>query len=179
MNLEEVIKPKLTFGGWIEKNRIVIGTILLLGIIGSGTFLFWRENNWKPAIEKRVEALEAKTTAVGSQESVTKAVAESSSVDVSALISASQGNTAEVGKVAGVSTAKSAIVPAPAQVQMININTADAKGLDALPGIGPVLSQRIVDYRTANGPFSSIEQIKKVKGIGDSLFGKMKDQITI
>src|SRR3990172_6777 len=61
----------------------------------------------------------------------------------------------------------------------IDINTAALEQLDSLPGIGPVIAQRIIDYRTANGPFASIEQIKEVKGIGDALFEKIKDRITV
>jgi competence protein ComEA len=61
----------------------------------------------------------------------------------------------------------------------IDINTATLEQLDSLPGIGPVIAQRIIDYRTANGPFASIEQIKEVRGIGDALFENIKDRITI
>ena len=48
----------------------------------------------------------------------------------------------------------------------VNINTASKKELDALPGIGEVLAQRIIDYRSANGPFSTVDELTKVKGIG-------------
>ncbi len=61
----------------------------------------------------------------------------------------------------------------------IDINTATLEELDSLPGIGPVIAQRIIDYRTATGPFASIEQIEEVKGIGDALFEKIKDRITV
>ncbi|UCC78166.1 MAG: ComEA family DNA-binding protein [Anaerolineales bacterium] len=61
--------------------------------------------------------------------------------------------------------------------QKININTASAAELEALPGIGPVLAQRIIDYRQANGPFGRLEDIKKVKGIGDKTFEDLKDLI--
>lgn len=60
----------------------------------------------------------------------------------------------------------------------VNINSASAAQLDALPGIGPVIAQRVVDYREAHGPFTSVEQITAVSGIGDKLFEKIKDQIT-
>ncbi len=61
----------------------------------------------------------------------------------------------------------------------ININTATVEELDALPGIGPAIGQRIVDYRTQNGPFQKIEDIKQVRGIGDAIFEQIKDLITV
>ena len=63
--------------------------------------------------------------------------------------------------------------------QTININTATAEELDALPGIGPAKAQAIVDYRKENGRFGSIEDIKKVKGIKDGEFSKIKDSIRV
>ena len=61
----------------------------------------------------------------------------------------------------------------------ININSADNAELDLLPGIGEVLSQRIVDYRLQNNGFKSIDELQKVPGIGDKLFGQLKDLVTI
>jgi competence protein ComEA len=49
----------------------------------------------------------------------------------------------------------------------------------ALPGIGPTLAQRIVEYRQATGPFRTPEDIKNVKGIGDGIFAEIKDWITV
>lgn len=60
----------------------------------------------------------------------------------------------------------------------ININTADADALDALPGIGPVLARRIVDWRTANGPFADIEELLEVDGIGQATLDGLRDRIT-
>jgi competence protein ComEA len=60
----------------------------------------------------------------------------------------------------------------------ININTADLAALDTLPGIGPVIAQRILDYRQANGPFDRIEDIMDVPGIGEGTFEKIRDLIT-
>ncbi|GAB4322832.1 MAG: hypothetical protein Kow0059_18040 [Candidatus Sumerlaeia bacterium] len=67
---------------------------------------------------------------------------------------------------------------APA-TKKININTATAAELDSLPGIGATYAQRIVEYRTANGPFKAIEDIQKVKGIGPATFEKLKPFITV
>jgi competence protein ComEA len=61
----------------------------------------------------------------------------------------------------------------------ININTATIEELDGLPGIGPTIAQRIIDYLSENGSFKQIEDLKKVRGIGDSVFGQIKDLITL
>jgi competence protein ComEA len=61
----------------------------------------------------------------------------------------------------------------------ININTASSKELEELPGIGEVLAQRIVSYRETNGPFKSIEDLKKVSGIGERKFEAIKDLIVV
>lgn len=61
----------------------------------------------------------------------------------------------------------------------ININTANQTDLETLPGIGPSTAQKIINYRKENGKFGSIEDIKKVSGIGESKYSKIKDYITI
>ncbi len=61
----------------------------------------------------------------------------------------------------------------------ININTADKEELEKIKGVGPVIAQRIIDYRSSNGPFQALEDLKKVKGIGDKTFLKMEKEITL
>ena len=61
----------------------------------------------------------------------------------------------------------------------LNINTASADALTQLPGIGPVLAERIVEYRTKNGPFKSIQELTEVKGIGEKTLDTFKEYITI
>lgn len=62
---------------------------------------------------------------------------------------------------------------------LININTANETELDSLPGIGPSIAAKIINYREENGDFASIEDIKNVNGIGDSKFEELKDLICV
>ncbi len=62
---------------------------------------------------------------------------------------------------------------------LININTATAAELNTLPGIGPTTAQKIVDYRTQNGPFLNTEDIINVSGIGPGTYERIKNLITV
>lgn len=61
----------------------------------------------------------------------------------------------------------------------ISINHADAKTLETLSGVGPVMAEKIIEYRKQNGPFTQLKDLTKVKGFGEKLFAKVKDQITL
>ena len=61
----------------------------------------------------------------------------------------------------------------------ISINKGSIKELTTLTGIGEAKAKKIIEYREKNGPFAKIEDIKKVNGIGDSIFAKIKDSITL
>ncbi|MDD5175669.1 MAG: ComEA family DNA-binding protein [Sterolibacterium sp.] len=61
----------------------------------------------------------------------------------------------------------------------ININSASEAELEKLPGIGPVKAKAIVEERSKNGPFTSVEDVKRVKGIGNATLEKLKSEITV
>ena len=61
----------------------------------------------------------------------------------------------------------------------LDLNTATAAELMELPGIGEKLAERIVAYRAANGPFSSVEEIMEVEGIGEGKFADLEGRITV
>jgi competence protein ComEA len=74
------------------------------------------------------------------------------------------------------SSAKSA---AAVPTTPVNLNTATEAQLEALPGIGPKVAQRIVEYRQKNGAFKKIEDLMNVKGIGEKSFLKLKPMLTL
>jgi len=62
---------------------------------------------------------------------------------------------------------------------LLDLNTADAAALDGLPGIGPVLATRIVDWRTKHGAFAVVDELAEVTGIGPSLLGGVRDLVRV
>ena len=76
-------------------------------------------------------------------------------------------------------TAAAETVPEETVSFPVNINTADADTLTALPGIGQVLAERILAYRQQNGPFRAVEEIMKVEGIGEKKAEAILELITV
>jgi len=72
-----------------------------------------------------------------------------------------------------------ALLVSGAAAAALNLNTATKDELVALPGIGPAKAQAIIDYRNQHGPFKSIDEIRKVKGIGEKLFLQIKPELAI
>lgn len=62
---------------------------------------------------------------------------------------------------------------------LVNINTANATQLTQLPGVGPAIAQKIIDYRTANGPFASVDDLTKVPGIGAAKLAQIKSHARV
>ena len=79
----------------------------------------------------------------------------------------------------GASRAGSATKSQPATREPVNINTATAHELDALPRIGPAIAQRIIDYRQEHGPFRTVEELANVKGISAAMVDELRPLITV
>lgn len=67
--------------------------------------------------------------------------------------------------------------PAPGGV--IDLNTADEQALDMLPGVGPVLAERILAWRTEHGQFTSVDELAEVSGIGEAMLARLRDKVSV
>jgi comEA protein len=76
-------------------------------------------------------------------------------------------------------SAPSSTAAQPAAAALVNLNTATAADLAKLPGIGPAVAARIVEYRQKNGGFKKAEELMNVKGIGEKTFLKLKPLVTV
>lgn len=94
------------------------------------------------------------------------------------------GNMQGINTVPGDNAGSAVGIPSPVSVGasnsgLININTAGVAELDKLPGIGPALAERILQYRNEHGAFGKPEDLKKVSGIGDKTYEKMASILTV
>ncbi len=80
---------------------------------------------------------------------------------------------------AGEGTGENSSADLPLVRQPISLNSASAAQLEELPGIGPVLAQRIVDYRQTHGLFSSLEDLTQVDGIGEGILNSVREYLTL
>ncbi|HET8524236.1 MAG TPA: ComEA family DNA-binding protein [Thermomicrobiales bacterium] len=100
-------------------------------------------------------------------------VADADLIDVPVI------ESAKVPLVSAVESTAPPAVTADAEPDLIDLNTATARDLEALPGIGEVLSARIVDYRNAHGPFRSVDDLAAIDGISSKLVEKIRPLVTV
>jgi competence protein ComEA len=191
--------------GLSHLNRWVLLLVaLLVAAVGlSVTILSWPESEpaaTAPAVVPEASAAEPETIVV----SVAGAVNEPGIVElqsgarVADAIEAAGGlaegadpgflNLARVvadGDLVAVPDAAGTAAPAPGDAGgpaaggLVNINVAGLAELDALNGIGPVLAERIIAYREANGSFQSVDELSEVSGIGSALLEQLREQVTL
>ncbi len=102
--------------------------------------------------------------------------ADPASINAAALLT--DGQQVAVGVPAAAETT-GASVAGPVAGGLLDLNTASVPELDALPGLGPVLAQRIVDHRSQSGPFTSVDQLDDVPGIGPTLYAGLAPLVTV
>jgi comEA protein len=164
-------------------NRQEQRIIILIGvfiILGTGVILIKRcqpgwvmlVSNGKPDIDVRQKPSQLDTGMTRSPKSYKAAQADKNEVPKAVVPPTQYGETEQKPE-------ELTQVKPVDEKPKININTATIVELDTLPGIGPVLAQRIIEYRQKYGGFKSIDELNKVKGIGDVTLQKMKEQITV
>jgi len=89
------------------------------------------------------------------------------------------GETLPAGVVPGIAGGGVGSTSAGSVGGLVNLNTADAAALDSLPGVGPVIAQRILDWRTQHGRFTSVNELGEVSGIGDKLMAQIGSKVTV
>lgn len=72
-----------------------------------------------------------------------------------------------------------AVPPGTTASGLVNLNTADAATLETLPRVGPAMAARIIDWRETSGPFTAVEDLLSISGIGDKTFEGLKDLVTV
>jgi competence protein ComEA len=106
--------------------------------------------------------------------------ADTTSINLAAVVSDGQQVAVGVpGAVTGPVPGPSAGGATPGAGGLLDLNRASAAELDALPGIGPVLAGRIVDYRSAHGAFRSVDQLDDVPGIGPAIAAELAELVTV
>jgi comEA protein len=155
---------------WVENNRLIIGSGLLISIIIGGVIFLWPASNKPIASDNSQKVAQLESTVKQLTDRVNE-LSKNSSSTVGSPNVATSANAA--------SQTNTATTEAKTASGKVNINIATQAQLEDLPGIGPTYAQRIIDYRQANNGFKSITEIKNIKGIGDKTFDKLKDGISI
>ncbi len=81
--------------------------------------------------------------------------------------------------VVGEALATGGAAPGVASDGRVNLNTADVSALDTLPRVGPAIAERIIQWREDNGPFTSVDDLLSVPGIGDKMLASLRDLVTV
>lgn len=140
-----------TFLDRLEQYRVVLGCIMAVLLVAVGGVLVWID--WHPPVTHLI-----------STQTVVKRAASAVSTSPVSVVSAP------------ITTSISKSAPSSA---IVNINSASVSELDALPGIGATYAARIIQYRADHGSFKRVHDIVQVKGIGEAIFAKIENRITV
>lgn len=147
-----------------------VGWILVLLLVAGSSFLIGSSYRQKQT---------ASGVAVSSGSNRQNSSQTSPISDISATLQTTTQPVFDPTATVAAPTANNVTKPPSINPGVINLNSGTEVELESLPGIGPSKAKAIIDYRTANGPFVTIEEIEKVKGIGPKTFANLKSKITI
>ena len=167
--------------GWLERYKVVIVVSLIVLIIIGGVFLYQKQPWSKEPLEivltspNPVLEPEAEIFVAGAVMWPGWYPLDEDSLEDVIMTAGGATSDADLGRI------KLYVYESDAsfESQKIDINRAGAWLLEALPGIGSTLAQRIVDYRNQNGPFDRVEDLMKVDGIGQAKYDGLQDLITV
>jgi comEA protein len=145
----------------LDKYGSFIGITLVIIILVGGLIIIWARNNSTQSNASESSESEELAGKISELESKMKVLEENQQ------------------KIAGANVTQNNDSTDLQKSDKININTADQKTLESLPGIGEKRAADIINYRQSNGGFKDISEIKNIKGIGESIYSKIKDQISI
>lgn len=164
-----------------NKGWLFISALLIIAIIAGGTVFGlkqWHRGN-------SIEIIPASVTSSNLNVYLDGAITNEG-IYVFSLDSSLRDILQAAGEITGDADSTSLIIHIPAtnessliRPQKININKAESWLLEALPGIGSTLAQRIIDYRETKGPFQSIDELDMVEGIGPATIQKLSDKICV
>lgn len=149
-----------------QKLAPLVGPILLLVMVAVSGFLLGRSYQ---------SHLTPQTTVAADEETKTDPTAINSIQNAITSPTTTPSPTSSGTNSGGASSTSKTASPAG----LININTADLTALETLSGIGPSKAQAIIDYRNQNGPFTRIDDLDNVSGIGPATIDKIRSQITV
>lgn len=154
---------------WLEKYQVYIAIGLVVFIVVGGVILLFEEQRDKLTLAAKTPMIE-KENWEQEKEELTNRITE-----LEKKVATLEANpvASSQGQVAGVKTTSAETGG------LINLNTADVAALDTLPGIGESKAKAIIAYRDSHGGFKNIDELKEVKGIGESTFEKLKSMVTV
>jgi competence protein ComEA len=104
---------------------------------------------------------------------------ETPPIPIGGIAGSPGGSGASLGSGGGAAGAGAGSGGGTASNVLVNLNTASLAALDTLPGVGPVLAQRILDWRAQHGRFTSVDELGEVSGIGDKLLEQIRPKVTV
>ncbi len=179
------------------KKRLIIILLLAVGIVGGSFYNFWQRSSNNTLSAEPVGEVVVYVSGAVNKPGVFSIAATARVLDAVTVAGGltPQGDVSKVNMAQPVkdgmqiyvpskeiNSDKAANVVAPGNSLnsgKVSLNTATKEALDTLPGVGPALAEKIIEYRQTHGGFKDIEEVRKVKGISEKKYEKLKDKLAL